>query len=85
MNNEILETIREVFPSKKEDITEATPLEKIAKDSMEIVELVAVLRNKYDLSIQPAEMNRIKTIGDVVKYVETHKGAGKGNSPFDSF
>ena len=85
MNNEILETIREVFPSKKGEITESTPVEKIAKDSMEIVELVAVLRNKYDLSIQPAEMNRIKTIGDVIKYVESHKGMAKGKSPFDSF
>mgnify|MGYP001618357659 CR=1 FL=1 len=84
MKEDIISTIRETLSSGK-NISEATPIEEIAKGSMDIVELVAVLKNKYNLSIQPSEMNHIKTVGDIVKYVQTHKDSGISKSPLESF
>ncbi len=84
MKEDIISTIRETLSSGKK-ISEATPIEEITKGSMDIVELVAVLKNKYNLSIQPSEMNHIKTVGDIVQYVQTHKDSGISKSPLESF
>ena len=85
MKDEIIETIRTTLYLKPEQISEATLLEKIAKDSMDIVELVAVLSDKYKVSIEPSKMNHIKTVGHIVDYVIQNKGNRGNKSPIESF
>jgi acyl carrier protein len=85
MKEEVIETIRNTFYLGREQIKDTTPLEEIAKDSMDIVELVAVLGDKYKVVIEPSKMSRIKTVGDIVEYVIKNKGTRTGNKPIESF
>ena len=85
MKEEIIETIRNTFYLKPEQIKDATRLEEIAKDSMDIVELVAVLSDKYKVAIEPSKMSHIKTVGDIVEYVIKNQDTRTGNTPIESF
>jgi acyl carrier protein len=85
MKEEIIETIRNTFYLKLERVTDTTLFEEIAKDSMDIVELVAVLSDEYKVAIEPSKMNHIKTVGDIVEYVIQNKGTRTGNTPMESF
>ncbi len=85
MKDEIIETIRTTLYKKPNQVSYSTLLEEIAKDSMDIVELIAVLSDKYKVSIEPSKMNHIKTVGDIVDYVIQNKGSGKNKPPIESF
>jgi acyl carrier protein len=43
-----------------------------------MVELVAVLSDRYQIAIDPDELRRIKTVGDIARYVEAHRGEAAG-------
>jgi acyl carrier protein len=48
-----------------------TTFEEIDADSLDIVELVMALEEEFDLEISDQEIENIKTVGDVVKYIES--------------
>lgn len=48
-----------------------TTFEDIDADSLDIVELVMALEEEFDLEISDQEIENIRTVGDVVKYIET--------------
>jgi len=49
-----------------------TTFEDIDADSLDIVELVMALEEEFDLEISDQEIEEnIKTVGDVVKYIES--------------
>lgn len=52
-------------------LTGETTFEDIDADSLDIVELVMALEEEFDLEISDQEIENIKTVGDVVKYIET--------------
>lgn len=58
----------------EENVTmEATFVDDLAADSLDIVELVMTIEEKFDLEIPDSDAEKIVTIGDVVKYIEEHK------------
>ncbi len=58
----------------EKDITmEATFVDDLAADSLDIVELVMNIEEEFDLEIPDEDAEKIVTIGDVVKYIEEHK------------
>lgn len=48
-----------------------TTFEDIDADSLDIVELVMALEEEFDLEISDQEIENIKTVGDVVKYIDS--------------
>jgi len=74
MSDELLEMIRETLSIKEGEISLRTPISKIIRDSIDMVELVAVLSDRYQIAIEPDELRRIKTVGDIARYVEAHRG-----------
>ena len=52
---------------------EATFVDDLAADSLDIVELVMTIEEEFDLEIPDSDAEKIVTIGDVVKYIEEHK------------
>lgn len=52
---------------------EATFVDDLAADSLDIVELVMTIEGEFDLEIPDSDAEKIVTIGDVVKYIEEHK------------
>lgn len=58
----------------EENVTmEATFVDDLAADSLDIVELVMTIEEEFDLEIPDSDAEKIVIIGDVVKYIEEHK------------
>lgn len=58
----------------EENVTmEATFVDDLAADSLDIVELIMTIEEEFDLEIPDSDAEKIVTIGDVVKYIEEHK------------
>ena len=85
LKEEIIGVLVDVLSISKQKISESTQLESIMTDSMEAIELVAVLSNKYNILVRPEMMNNIKTVGHLIKYVEQNKGTKKDKKFLQSF
>ena len=79
-------TEQEVFEKLKEIIIEqlgvedeaaitmeATFVDDLSADSLDIVELIMSLEEKFELEIPDEDAEKIVTVGDVVKYIVEHK------------
>lgn len=52
---------------------EASFKEDLGADSLDVVELVMELEDEFDLEISDEDAEKIGTVGEVVKYIESHK------------
>ncbi|MCK5683132.1 acyl carrier protein [bacterium] len=50
--------------------TEANFIEDLGADSLDIVELVMVFEEEFELEIPDEDAETMKTVGDAVKYIE---------------
>ena len=48
-----------------------TSFEDLDADSLDIVELVMAIEEEFNLEISDEEVESIRTVGDVVRYLET--------------
>ena len=56
------------------EITEETSFkDDLGADSLDLFELVMSLEDKYDVEIPSEELEKLLTVGDVMKYIEEHK------------
>lgn len=63
--------------SVEEDIVtlEANIQEDLGADSLDIVDLIQTIEDEYDLSIPDEAVESIKTVGDIVAYVDKNAEA----------
>jgi acyl carrier protein len=47
-------------------------VEDLGADSLDVVELVMALEEKFDIEIPDTDAEKIVTVGDVIKYIEAH-------------
>lgn len=52
---------------------EATITDDLGADSLDLVDLVMELENEFDTEIPDEDIQNIKTVGDVVSYIEKMK------------
>ncbi len=62
--------IVEQLDVEEEKINLETTFEDIDADSLDVVELVMALEEEFDLEIADEEVENIKTVGDIVSYIE---------------
>ncbi|NPV84821.1 MAG: acyl carrier protein [Anaerolineae bacterium] len=71
---EVKALIADVLKIESQDITPETRfIEDLKADSMDQFFLIDGLSEKFELSISDEDARSIKTVGDAVKYIETHK------------
>lgn len=52
--------------------TEASFLDDLGADSLDIVELIMALEEEFDIEIPDADAEKVSTVGDVVDYIKDH-------------
>lgn len=51
---------------------EASFKDDLGADSLDVVELVMELEEEFDLEISDEDAEKVTTVGEVVKYIESH-------------
>ncbi|MCL6457113.1 MAG: acyl carrier protein [Gorillibacterium sp.] len=51
---------------------EASFKDDLGADSLDVVELVMELEDEFDIEISDEDAERITTVGEVVKYIQSH-------------
>ncbi len=73
MFEELKDMISEQLGIEKDKITLETDIRKdIKADSAQLLEIVLDIEEKYNIEL-PADLNTIKTIDDIIKYIETNR------------
>jgi len=52
---------------------EASFVEDLGADSLDIVELVMAMEEEFEVEIPDEEAENIKTVGDAINYINSHK------------
>ncbi|HIR11191.1 MAG TPA: acyl carrier protein [Candidatus Fimenecus excrementavium] len=73
----IFEKVRDIiceqFDLEPDQVTENTLLkEDLDADSLDLVDLVMSFEDEFQIEVPEEEVRNIKTVGDIVKYIEEH-------------
>ncbi len=73
----IFEKVRKIiceqFDLEEDAVTENTLLEDdLEADSLDLVDLVMSFEDEFQIEVPDEELENIKTVGDIVKYIEEH-------------
>ena len=74
----VFEKVREIVVDQLDVDEDAVTMEAsiqndLGADSLDIVDLVMSLEEEFDCEIPDEEIENIKTVGDIVKYIEDHQ------------
>lgn len=78
MNQEIFAKVKKVIVenlgvSEERIVPEASLLDQLGADSLDLVELAMNLEDQFGVTIDDADIGQLKTVGDVVAYIEKNK------------
>jgi acyl carrier protein len=74
MFEEVKEVIVDTLSCDADKVTlEANIFDDLGADSLDAVELNLALEERFDVTIDEEVMAQIKTVGDIVEYLESHK------------
>jgi acyl carrier protein len=74
VGSRVQEIISEQLGVAADQVTpEASFIEDLGADSLDIVELVMALEEEYGMEISDEDAEKIRTVKDVVDYIEAHK------------
>ena len=76
-SEEVFEKVKNVIIEQlgvaENNITmEASFIDDLGADSLDIVELIMALEEEFDIEIQDADAEKIVTVSDVVEYIKDH-------------
>ncbi len=66
---------KELEVDAKQLTPEAKFIEDLGADSLDIVELVMALEEEFGLDIPDEDADKLKTVGDAMKYLQEHATA----------
>jgi len=75
IQEKVIELVAKQLGIAKEKITrDSSFVNDLNADSLDTVELVMEIEDKFDLSIPDEAAEKIQTVGDAIKYIEEHVG-----------
>jgi acyl carrier protein len=70
--DEVKEVVVEQLNVNPDEVKEDSKfVEDLGADSLDVVELVMALEEKFDIEIPDSDAESIATVGDAVKYIES--------------
>lgn len=78
MNENIFNKVKEIIVDQldvePEDVVlEASFIDDLEADSLDVVEMIMAFEEEFDLEIPDEDAEKIKTVKDVVEYLENHQ------------
>ena len=71
--DKVKEIIVDQLGVEESEVTmEASIIDDLGADSLDIVELIMALEEEFDLEIPDKEAEKITTVGDAVEYIKAH-------------
>ena len=76
---EIFEKVKDLIADQldvddKDSITESSSItDDLGADSLDVVDLVMALEDEFNVEIPEDQVENIKTVGDIVKYIEENQ------------
>ncbi len=72
----VFEKIRDIIvdqlDASADDVTaEASIIDDLGADSLDVVDLISSVEDEFDVEIPDEEVENIKTVGDIVSYIES--------------
>jgi len=72
--DEVKEVIVEQLNVSPDEVKpESKFVEDLGADSLDVVEMIMALEEKFEIEIPDSEAEKIQTVQDVVNYIEQHK------------
>jgi acyl carrier protein len=73
LKSKVISIIAEQLGLEEEEIKlEASFVDDLGADSLDIVELVMALEEEYNIEIPDEDAEKIKTVQDAITYIEEH-------------
>ena len=74
-SEEIFDKVKEIIieqlgVTESSITTEASFIDDLGADSLDIVELIMALEEEFDLEIPDSDAEKVVTVGDVVEYIK---------------
>ena len=74
--DEVKEVVMEQLNKTADEVKEDSRFaEDLGADSLDVVELVMALEEKFDIEIPDEDAEKIATVADALKYIEEHKNS----------
>lgn len=71
VEEKVIGIVSDQLDTPKEDVSQTSSfVDDLKADSLDIVELVMALEDEFDIKIPDEDYDKIKTVGDVIKYIE---------------
>ena len=71
--NKVIALIAETLAQPEESITETKHfIDDLGADSLDLVEIMMAIEENLGVAIPESEQEKIKTVGDVISFVENH-------------
>ena len=69
--DKVKEILMDQLDGEEEKVTmEASSVDDLGADSLDLVDMVMSLEEEFDVEIPDDQVENIKTVGDIVKYIE---------------
>ena len=74
----VLEKVKAIladqFDAEEDSITKETTIQDDqGADSLDVVDLLMTIEDEFEVEVPDTEIENLKTVGDLVKYIEEHK------------
>ena len=74
MLEKVKEIVAESLNVEESTLSETTSFkEDLGADSLDLFEMVMAFEEAFEVEIPSEDLEQIRTVGDVVKYIESHK------------